>query len=76
MPRKALNLNDRQIGYLTVIQIVGQTDRGVGIWECECVCENICRVAQNNLTRKKRPQQSCGCKRKKNKNELRTTPAI
>ena len=57
------NLVDQRFGYLTVLQDSRKrASNGGVIWTCQCDCGKIVEVAGNNLTRKKHPTQSCGCK--------------
>ena len=61
MPKK--NLIGQKFGKLTVLRDSGKRASNGGIlWECQCDCGNIVNVIGSNLTRKKHPTQSCGCK--------------
>ena len=61
MPKK--ELAGQKFGKLTVTKDSGKRAPNGGIlWECQCDCGNIVNVIGSNLTRKKHPTQSCGCK--------------
>lgn len=51
------DLKGKKFGRLTVLEYAGNSK-----WECQCECGNNIIVSQNNLCRKKRPTNSCGCK--------------
>lgn len=44
-------------------------DRNVSVWECICLCGNICDKRSTELT-KARGYKSCGCKRSSGKNRI------
>ena len=61
MPKK--DLTGQKFGKLTVLRDSGERASNGGVlWECQCECGNIVKVVGGNLTRKKNPTQSCGCK--------------
>ena len=61
MPKK--DLTGQKFGKLTVLRDSGERASNGGVlWECQCECGNIVKVVGSNLTRKKNPTQSCGCK--------------
>ena len=61
MPKK--DLIGQKFGKLTVLRDSGERASNGGVlWECQCECGNTVKVVGSNLTRKKHPTQSCGCK--------------
>ena len=55
------DLTGRQFGYLKVIQKTDKRIQRKVVWECECVCGNLCEVLSTNLTSGR--TTSCGCMR-------------
>lgn len=49
-------------GELTVLRATEERQCGAIVWECQCSCGNICKVATGNLT--SGHTASCGCKKK------------
>ena len=54
--KSRIDLSGKRIGKLTVLEY-----KGHGFWLCKCDCGNTKEILANNLTRKKKPTQSCGC---------------
>ena len=65
------NIEGQIFGYLTVLTDSNRRDTdGSIIWECQCECGNITYVSTSNLTRKKEPTISCGCKKSKGERKI------
>lgn len=61
MPKK--DLTGLRFGKLIVLEETDhRASNGSILWKCQCDCGNICEIIGSNLTRKKNPTQSCGCK--------------
>ena len=58
---KLLELTEQRFGCL-VAKHLTRDSHGKTDWECLCDCGNTTIVLTSNLTRKKRPTKSCGCK--------------
>jgi hypothetical protein len=60
---RKLNLLGKKFGHLTVISESKKLNTQASWWLCECDCANKTRVVRQGvkLTRKGRPDQSCGC---------------
>ena len=60
------DLTGLKTGQLEVLRVVGQTKRGVWLWECKCSCGDFRTITGGQLTRKV-PAKSCGCHKKRAK---------
>lgn len=62
MGRKAVDLLNKQFGYLTVIEKYGSKPNDKHVyWKCLCKCGNETLVRGSHLTAKNKPTISCGC---------------
>lgn len=58
------NWTGKRVEYFEVLRCIGKGKHGHPIWECKCDCGTVFPVLSYNLTRNTR---SCGCKRRKNR---------
>lgn len=69
----SLDLTGKKFGYLTVVKLFRETHLGKS-WLCKCDCGKEVVMCSSRLlgSQKRRPEKSCGCKKKKqNGNTLR-----
>jgi hypothetical protein len=59
------NLKGRDFGRLHVAWYAGQNKGGQSRWLCLCSCGTPCVLEGHVLLRKRHPQVSCGCRKKK-----------
>ena len=58
---KLIDLTGQKFGKLTVLNRDINTQKTGTYWFCKCDCGNIVSLRKDVLTRKNKPQKSCGC---------------
>ena len=59
--RNTIDISNQQFGKLRAIKRLNEkNNKGDWLWECQCICGNLTKVATNSLT--SGHTQSCGCK--------------